>query len=112
MDLPGKGVANQPVPSVAWPSATAAAKRTQGARSHVMEPRKNSTAGVVGVRKAGDRTEVSSSRETEVLPGSESVAHAHGGTRKPGRPRCFHRVRGGPPRTKSRRVVGCATNAS
>jgi hypothetical protein len=30
-------------------------------------------------------------REAEIQPGSKNMAHAHGGTRKPGRPRRFHR---------------------
>jgi len=37
MDLPGEGVASQPVPRVAWSSGDAGAKRTQARESHAIE---------------------------------------------------------------------------
>ena len=82
-----QGVASQPVPSVAWsPAVTLVTKRTQGARSHAIEPRKKirpSPAGLlVGVddgpiRRRRHRRLVR--RETEIQPGSKSIgARARG----------------------------------
>src|SRR5438128_2381701 len=49
-------------------------------------------------------------REAEIQTGSKSMAQAHGGTRKPGRPRCLHRIRGtDDPLIKSRRCEGHAS---
>lgn len=48
-----------------------------------------------------DDADASFMREAEVQPGSKSMAHAHGGTRKPGRPRGLHRACGRAPRGTS-----------
>jgi|SRR5262252_2308498 len=81
---------DQPVPSVAWSAATLTAKRTQGVRSRVMEPRKDfivRAASVIlgcpqyrspaiardvdlaGVKEYGART--------ERCPGTWEVSHFH-----------------------------------
>lgn len=75
-----QGVASQPVPSVAWSAAMLAAKRTQGARSHAMEPRKEkrpslcgSVVGVVDGKYRRRRCRRLAMREAEIQPGSKSI---------------------------------------
>ena len=58
----------------------------------------------------GDNIDVSLCERQRSRRGLRVLAHAHGGTRKPGRPRRFHRTRGmDDPLIKSRRCDGHAT---
>lgn len=62
------------------------------------------------VRNGGDDVEVSLCERPRTRRGLRASAHAHGGTRKPGRPRRFHRTRGmDNPLIKSWRCDGRAT---